>query len=163
VLLLALQPQWDTVLRWQTDGRFKTVTGYVLLAAMAGMWLPVGLRERFREGWQLEVIKVAHQWLGALMLLALLLHANLARSGYLAVFTAGLLVACGSGTVLSWMQQRGWLPGRRGQRVCLVAPVLRVRLRGLRRPDARRSSDPFPKGPDARTVTHHPSGCAQPR
>lgn len=113
LLLLVLQPHWDTVLRWQTDGRFKKVTGYVLLTAMACMWLPVWLRERFREAWQLEVIKVAHQWLGAVVLLALLLHANLARSGYLAVFTAGLLVACGSGTVLSLMQQRGWLPGRR--------------------------------------------------
>lgn len=113
LLLFLVQPAWDTAQRWQVDARFKSVTGWSLLALMAVMWLPVWLRGWFSQPRQLAVIKLAHQWLGAFVLVVLLLHANLSRSGYLAILTVCLFAAMGSGAVLSWMQDRGWVPGRR--------------------------------------------------
>lgn len=113
LLLFLVQPAWDTALRWQVDARFKTVTGWSLMALMAAMWLPVLLRGGFSQPRQLAVIKLAHQWLGVLALAVLLLHANLSRSGYLAVLSVCLFAAMGSGAALSWMQGRGWLLGRR--------------------------------------------------
>lgn len=113
LLLFLIQPDWDTALRWQVSSRFKTVTGWSLLALMAAMWLPVALRSWFSRPRQLAVIKLTHQWLGVLALVVLLLHANLSRSGYLAILSLCLFVAMGSGALLSWMQDRGWVPGRR--------------------------------------------------
>ncbi|MCX7200607.1 MAG: hypothetical protein NTW37_22135 [Proteobacteria bacterium] len=113
LLLFLVQPDWDTALRWQVNARFKTVTGWPLLALMAAMWLPVALRGWFNQPRPLAVIKLVHQWLGVFTLVVLLLHANLSRSGYLAILSLCLFVAMGSGALLSWMQDRGWVPGRR--------------------------------------------------
>jgi hypothetical protein len=113
LLLFLVQPAWDIAHRWQVDARFKTVTGWSLLALMSVMWLPVWLRGGFSQPRQLAVIKLCHQWLGVFALVVLLLHANLSRSGYLAILTVWLFAAMGSGAVLSWMQDRGWVPGRR--------------------------------------------------
>lgn len=113
LLLFLAQPTWDAALRWQVDARFKTVTGWSLMALMAAMWLPVALRGSFNQPRQLAVIKLAHQWLGVVALVVLLAHANLSRSGYLAILSVCLFVAMGSGIALSWMQDRGWVPGRR--------------------------------------------------
>jgi hypothetical protein len=113
LLLFLIQPDWDTVLRWQVSARFKKVTGWSLLALMAAMWLPVALRSWFNQPRQLAVIKLTHQWLGVLALVVLLLHANLSRSGYLAILSLCLFVAMWSGALLSWMQDRGLVLGRR--------------------------------------------------
>ena len=113
LLLFLVPPDWDTALHWQVNARFKTITGWTLLALMSAMWLPVALRGWFREPRPLAVVKLIHQWLGVFALVVLLLHANLARSGYLAILSLCLFVAIGSGALLSWMQYCGWVPGRR--------------------------------------------------
>jgi hypothetical protein len=113
LLLFLAQPSWDIALRWQVNARFKTFTGWALFALMAALWLPVVLRGWFSQPGQLALIKLAHQWLGVLALVVLLLHANLSRSGYLAILSLCLFVAMGSGALLSWMQDLGWVPGRR--------------------------------------------------
>jgi hypothetical protein len=112
-VLFIAPPSWDAVARWQMSDSFKTISGYVLLALMAGMWLPVGVKERLHRPRHRDYLKLAHQWLGVLLLVAFLLHANLSRSGFLALLTASLFVVSGVGLLLSWMQGRGWIPGRR--------------------------------------------------
>jgi hypothetical protein len=112
-LLFFVQPRWDAVLRWQLDGSFKTITGYVLLATMALMWAPVWVRKHLQQAHHLEILKLVHQWMGVLVLLVFLLHANLARSGYLAVLSLVLLAGSGLGTVLGWLQLTGRANGRR--------------------------------------------------
>ena len=113
LVLFLLQPRWPAFEQWQSDRDVKRVTGYVLLLVMACMWLPVGLRRRFGTPAQLELIKVSHQWLGALVLVMLLAHANLARSGYLGLLSWALLALSMLGVALSWMQARHRARGRR--------------------------------------------------
>ena len=113
LLLFLMPPAWDTLTRWQIDAQFKTISGYVLLTLMAVMWLPVGLKDHLRTPKARDVLKLSHQWLGVLLLMVFVLHANLSRSGFLAILTMFLLVVSGSGVVLSWMQARGWTAGRR--------------------------------------------------
>lgn len=113
LVLFLLQPRWPEFERWQAGGGFKTVTGYVLLAAMSAMWLPVWLRKKFKLPHQLALIKLTHQWLGVLALGVFVLHANLARSGFLALMTLLLFTLSGLGAGLAWMQDGQRTAGRR--------------------------------------------------
>ena len=112
-LLFVLQPNWSVVIRFQLDPTLKTASGYVLLALMTFMWAPVWLRKYLSQPQRLEILKLVHQWMGALVLLVFLVHANLARSGYLAIFTLVVLLIAGLGTLLGWMQVTARASGRR--------------------------------------------------
>jgi hypothetical protein len=112
-LLFVLQPNWSVVIRFQLDPTLKTVSGYVLLALMTFMWAPVWLRKYLSQPQRLEILKLVHQWMGALVLLVFLVHANLARSGYLAIFTLVVLLIAGVGTLLGWMQVTARASSRR--------------------------------------------------
>lgn len=115
LLLQPIQPHIDSLVRWQSSVSFKSFTGYLLVAAMLGMWTPVWLRKSFTTPRQLDVIKLVHQWLGVGMLLVLLLHANLARSGYLWIQSLLILGLSALGAGIAWtqlkslVQIRGWL------------------------------------------------------
>ncbi len=97
LFLFLLQPHWPVIEHWQADSGFKTYSGYMLLLIMAAMWLPLWLRKRFDQPQQLDLIKLMHQWLGVLVLLLFVLHASIARSGYLALQTLLLLALSGLG------------------------------------------------------------------
>ncbi len=121
LFLFLLQPHWPVIEHWQADSGFKTYSGYMLLLIMAAMWLPLWLRKRFDQPQQLDLIKLMHQWLGVLVLLLFVLHASIARSGYLALQTLLLLALSGLGAGIAWTQLHGRTSGRRWMVVTHIA------------------------------------------
>ncbi|MEQ1596102.1 MAG: hypothetical protein ABL985_13505 [Casimicrobium sp.] len=104
ILLFALQPQWRAIAHWQSRSDVKTISGYLLLTLMIGLWLPHSLRQWFSKPKQIDIIKLIHQWMGVVSLLIFLFHANVARSGFLALQTMFLLTLCGLGAGIVWTQ-----------------------------------------------------------
>ena len=113
LLTYLLSPRIPGLSQWQLQSGFKNLTGYLLLALLVGMWLPTWLRQRFNRPTQLDWIKLSHQWLGVGFLAVLVLHANLLRSGFLALQTLVLLVLCSLGAAIVWAQLNGSIVRRR--------------------------------------------------
>lgn len=126
LLLFVLQPPWVALARWQARADFKMMSGYLLVILMICMWLPNVLRRWLREPAQLELIKLSHQWLGIVLLLLFVFHANVARSGFLAVQTVFLLTLCGLGAGVVWTQITGRTQGRHAMMVTHVALAFAV-------------------------------------
>ena len=129
-MLFLLAPRWPGLEYWQSSASTKAWSGYILMAVLALMWLPAWLRRRFTKSHRQDlssisqysvVLNIWHQWLGVLLLLIFMVHANPARSGFLWIQTLLLLVLSGLGIGIAWTQHSWRFKGRRWMMVTHIA------------------------------------------
>ena len=128
--LFLLAPRWPGIEYWQSSASIKAWSGYILLTVLVLMWLPAWLRRRFAHSHRQDLsgisqysalLNIWHQWLGVLFLLVLMVHANLARSGFLWIKTLLLLILSGLGIGIAWSQLSWRFKGRRWMMVTHIA------------------------------------------